>query len=482
MGKQDSSYGLLLKIREGGNFSLWEVVLLTWQLTYPVVVSQVAFILMRLIDSKMIGSLGANGSASIGLVESTMWLFGGIGANFSAGFCVLVSHLLGANRKEDAHKVLKQSFVVMGLLSLMLCVLGVCISSFLPMWLGADRELYGDSSAYFRIFSLTIPVMYINALCVGMLKSSGEVKIPSVLSVLMCFLNVVFNFLMIYPSRSVSILGCSIHVFGMGWGVKGAAWGTTLASVVVTLLMFYFLYFKSKDLCISGEKGSFLPTWKVFKEATRIGLPMCLQHFMICPVQILIMSIVAPMGACSIAAHSFSITIESICYMPGFGVREAATTLVGQSIGASRIDLMKKFAYTSLALGISIMTLMGGVMYLFAPELIAFLTPVEEIRLLGVEILRIEAFAEPFFGASIVSFGVYVGLGSAIIPTIMQLFSNWGVRLSLSYLFGSFWGLKGVWIAMCLELIFRGILFLIPFFGKGWKRVIGKRDVKKISL
>ena len=178
--------------------------------------------------------------------------------------------------------------------------------------------------------------------------------------------------------------------------------------------------------------------------------------------------IVAPLGTVAIAANSFAITAESLCYMPGYGISNAATTLVGQSIGARRRDLTWRFAHISVLMGMAVMALMGVVMYAGAPLIMGIMTPDAEVMALGARILRIEAFAEPMYAASIVAYGVFVGAGDTLIPSIMNLGSIWAVRLSLAAFLAPEYGLEGVWIAMCVELCFRGIIFLIRLYRKKW--------------
>ena len=180
----------------------------------------------------------------------------------------------------------------------------------------------------------------------------------------------------------------------------------------------------------------------------------------------------APLGTIAIAAHSLAITVESLCYMPGFGIAEAATTLVGQGIGAGQRLLTRSFAYMSVGLGIAVMTLMGVLMWVFAPELMGIMSPVESIVSLGADVLRIEAWAEPMFAAAIVCNGVFLGAGDTLKPAIMSLGSMWLVRLTLAAALASRFGLKGVWTAMAVELTFRGLLFLIRLFRGSWQKTL----------
>ena len=195
-----------------------------------------------------------------------------------------------------------------------------------------------------------------------------------------------------------------------------------------------------------------------------------MEHVVICGAQIMTTTIVAPLGVFAIAANSFAVTAESLCYMPGYGIAEAATTLVGQSIGAARWKLTRRFARMTVVMGMAVMGVMGILMYLFAPQIIGLMTPVGEIRQLGVMALRIEAFAEPMFAASIVAYGVFVGAADTVVPCLMNFFSIWAVRLSLAALLAPSMGLRGVWIAMCVELCFRGAIFLVRLLRERWMK------------
>ena len=441
---------------------------LTVQLSIPSILAQLSSILMQFIDASMVGSLGAEASASIGLVSTTTWLFMGLCSAAATGFSVQVAHLLGAKDPESARSVLRQALSTVITFSLILTAIGCAISGPLPGWLGGGESILGDASGYFLIFILSLPAMQLNVLGSGMLRSSGNMKIPSILNIMMCFLDVIFNFFLIFPTRDISIFGMYIRAPGAGMGVEGAALGTALAMAVTASMMLYYLCFRSQELDIAHHKGSFRLTSKCLKNAVGIGIPMGLERVIMCGAQIMSTVIVAPLGTVAIAANSFAITAESLCYMPGYGIADAATTLVGQSIGARRKELTWRFARITVFMGMAVMAVMGVVMYIAAPAIIGIMTPVPEVTELGASVLRIEAFAEPMYAAAIVCYGIFVGAGSTLVPCIMNLGSIWAVRLSIAAVLAPAHGLKGVWIAMCIELCFRGTIFLIRLFRKKW--------------
>ena len=466
--RRETSTGLLALIREGRPMTLGQQIHLTVMLSVPAVVAQLSSIVMQYIDAAMVGSLGAEEAAAIGLVSTTTWLFWGLCIASSTGFSVQVAHRIGAGDMQGARNVLRQAVTSTTLFSFALAAIGVAISGVLPEWLGGDVSIHHDASLYFLIFSLFLPALQLNFLAGGMLRCSGNMRIPSLLGVVMCVLDVIFNFFLIFPTRHAVVAGIDIFIPGAGLGVEGAALGTVAAETVVATIQMWYLCTHSPELKLTKEKGSFRPQVNILKKALRIGLPMGLEHVVICGAQIMTTVIVAPLGVFAIAANSFAITAESLCYMPGYGISDAATTLVGQSVGAKRRRLTRSFAFITVFMGMIIMGLMGLLMYIFAPQIIGLMTPVEEIRSLGIMALRIEAFAEPMFAASIVAYGVFVGAANTLVPCLMNFFSIWAIRLSLAALLAPTMGLKGVWIAMCIELCFRGIIFLIRLFKRSW--------------
>ena len=436
---------LLSKVRDGGMMTGRDKLSLVLWLSLPAILGQLSTIIMQYIDTMMVGQLGANATASIGLVSTTCWLFGGLSASIGAGFSVLVAHHIGAKENDEARNVLRQAIMVCMSLGLLISLFCVSIHSWWPRFLGGTPEVAALSSKYFLVWSLTVPVMQLLFLSNGMLRSSGNMKTPMALGVLMCVLDVVFNLLLI-PI----------------WGVVGAALATTIAAVVTTICSFSYLITKSPELRLKGEPFSnFKFQIPIIRRSLKIGLPMAVEHVVFCAAQIVSTMIVAPLGAVAIAANTIGIVVESLCYMPGYGIGDAATTLIGQSYGAKRGDLIRSFSRLTVGLGMGVMTLLGVVMFLAAPLLMSMMTPDLMVQAQGIMALRIEAFAEPMYAASIVVYGVFMGLGDTLVPCIMNLGTIWLVRIPLAYVLAQTMGLKGVWLAMAIELTVRGLIFLV---------------------
>ena len=460
MKKVKNSEVLLSYIREGRTMTQREKLWLIVQLSVPSILAQISATVMFFIDASMVGHLGAKASAAIGLVESTGWLLGGLASAANMGFSVQVAHFIGANDFEAARRVLRQSLVCCLLWALMISLISVAIAPSLPYWLGGSAEIAHDASLYFAIFGLCGIFFQMEGLAGSMLKCSGNMKIPSLLNIGMCVMDVCFNYLFIYI---------------LDMGVVGAAIGTGLAMLVTAALMMWFLLVRSKMLSLVGRTGTFKPKSDTVRTAFKIGAPMGLQHMLMGGAYMVSTIIVAPLGTIAIAAHSLAITVESLCYMPGYGIAEAATTLVGQGIGAGQRQLTRSFAHMSVGLGIAVMTVMGLLMWVFAPELMGLMSPVEEVIAQGTQVLRIEAWAEPMFAAAIVSNGIFIGAGDTLRPAFMSLSTMWLVRLTMAAYMAPRYGLKGVWTAMAVELTFRGTIFLVRLFGGNWQNALLKK-------
>lgn len=442
-------------IRLGRDMARREKLNLIVGLSIPSMLAQISTVMMFFIDASMVGHLGAEASASIGLIESTTWLIGSLLSAAATGFSVQVAHFIGANDFVKARQVFRHALICGLLFSVCLALIGVAIHLPLPYWLGGGSDIADNSSRYFLIYALALPFIFLYHTSEMMLKSAGNMHTPSVMAILVCICDVVFNYLFIY-------------IFKMG--VVGAAYGTALAYICISLPNLWLAACQNKILNLRQDAARFHWVKEYVRNACKISIPIAIQNILMSGAQIVSTMIVAPLGNIAIAAHSFAITAESLCYMPGYGIGDAATTLVGQTHGANRMDLCKNFAYMTVGLGMAVMALMGVVMYVFAPEMIGLLSPVESIQELGTTCLRIEAFAEPFFAASIVTYSVCVGAGDTFKPAVINLSTMWFVRLTLAYGLSKGYGLEGVWIAMAVELTFRGILFLVRLFRGSWTK------------
>ena len=448
---------LLGKLRTGQPMSTREQLKITFILAIPAILAQLSMCLMSYIDAAMVGRLGSAQAASIGLVSSCTWILGSFCYANSSGFSVQIAHRCGAGDLAGARKIFFQGLKDTLAASLLLVIAGVAISSPLPVWLGGSEEINADAFSYFLLYSLFLPTFQLAIYCEASLIASGNLKITSIMNVMMCVLDAGFNYL---------------FIFVLDLGVKGAAIGTGLATTCVGIFLLVYATRFSRELKLSKAKTEEMPvsyeSKAVLKNALGISWPLWIQNLAVRGAYIAATIIIAPLGTIAIAANAFAIIAEGFCYLPGFGMQDAATTLVGQSLGAGRKTLAKRFAFITIASGASMMFALAVLMWIFAPQIMAMLSNDPEVVALGAKCLRIEAWAELFFGIGIVANGCCVGAGDTLMPSAINLISMWVVRIGLALLLIPRYGLEGYWYAMAIELSVKGIIFALRISGDKW--------------
>ena len=454
---------LSARMRQGETIPLRDTAGVVLMLSIPSILEQIVVTAMEYIDAAMVGHIGAEATAAIGIVSSSTWLLHGILVGLYNAFSIQIAQYLGADRQQDARGVLRQAMLFNLAAGLAAAAFGIGISGHLPGWLGADVSLQANASTYFAIWSAALPFTMAMGMYTSMLRASGDALTPGLISVLVCVLDVVFNFFLINPTRTL----WGITVWGAGLGVPGAALGTALATVVGGLLALCILLFREGPLCIR-KPGSWKITRACIRNLGKVGVPLAAERAALSSAQVLQVRIVSQLGTVAIAANSLGVSAEGLCYMAGYGIQGAAIALIGQAVGAHRKDMAKRFAWLCTLMGMGIMTLTGAGLFAFAPALMSIFTADAAVIALGARVLRIEAFAEPMFGASIVASGAMQGAGDSTACFVLNLVSMWGIRLTLAFLLAPRLGLIGVWGAMCFELCVRGLLFLIRLARGKW--------------
>ena len=428
---------------------------LTLLLAWPSILAQLAMCLMSYIDAAMVGRLGSAQAAAIGLVSSTTWIFGSFCYATASGFSVQIAHRCGAKDFGGARRAFRHGIVVALAVSALLALLAAAIHRALPHWLGGTPEILADASAYFLIYAIFLPLFQLAIFCEASLIASGNAKVPGILSIAMCGLDVVFNYLLI---------------FVLGLGVKGAALGTGLATACAGAFLLWYAARRSSELRQEREIRDEADRKLIQRQAFGISWPLWIQNLISRGAYIAATVLVAPLGTIAIAANSFAIIAEGFCYLPGYGLEDSATTLVGQSLGAKRPDMAKRFAWITIGTGASMMTFLAVLMWIFAPQVMGLLSQDPAVISLGARCLRIEAWAEFFYAISIVAYGCCVGAGDTMVPSAINLLSMWVIRLGLALVLIPRYGLEGYWFAMATELSIKGVLFAVRIARGRWMR------------
>lgn len=432
-------------------------------LAWPSIIEQLLLTLVNYIDTVMVGSLGVNATAAVSLNTSLVWLAEGIILGISTGFSVVVAKSVGERNQQKVKEIMRQSVIASFILGLSMTVITeVVIVPYYAVIMGAEKEIISDSKAYLVIISFGLLFQTLLAVCGGVVRGMGNTKTPMIYNSMLNIINVVLNFILIYPTTERKILNFEITTYGLNLGIRGAAFATLIANAISGILMLS-LYFRSNGIYIIRVSDKYRINKLIMTETVCIGLPVVFERVSINVGQLIGTSLVARMGKVSLAAHQLAQTAESLCYLPANGFGVASTVLVAQSLGANRQNLARAYYKRCLHYNIFIMVIMATLMFLFAPQLMGIFLKDNEVIRIGTQLLRIEAFVEPCLAINYVFTGMMKARGETIKTFHIALVGMWMVRVPASLVFVCVCHLDiiWIWIAMGSDWIIRTIICFI---------------------
>ena len=442
------------------------IVMLAW----PVFIEQILVSLVSYVDTAMVGSMGANATAAVSISNSPNMLVNGTIMAIGVGFTAMISRSIGAEDLQRAKDLMRQALLVVVALGLPLMCLLLLLAEKIPLWMGAQAEILPDAAVYNRIIAASLIFRTMSMIITSIMRGYGDTKTPMFVNIGVNIVNVIGNFLLIYPTRTMSLFGMEFTMIGAGWGVAGAAAATSGSATIGALIMLAVLFLKKGPMQLS-IKGQYMPDWAILKTVFRISLPAAFERIAMSSAGIITTSTVATLGTVAVAANSLYLTAESMCFMPGFAFSTAATTLVGQSLGAKRPDLAEKYVKITAKIASVVMLFM---LYVFAGPILRMFTPDLAVIALGTICLQYDAFIQvPQMLAQVLA-GALRGAGDTKWTFIIITVSMWGVRI-LGTVIGIRvlnFGLEAACLAMCADQCVRCILFFLRYRTGKWKEVI----------
>ncbi len=442
------------------------IILLAW----PILIEQILTSLVQAVDTAMVGSMGAIATASISISQSPNMLINGVIMALGVGFTSMIARSVGANDMNRARLLVRQAILTVFSLGIPLTILCFSLARKIPIWMGGAPEILDSAETYNRIIALSLCFRCLTMVLTSIYRGYGDSKTPMKVNVMVNLLNVVGNFLMIFPTRELTVLGFRFTMFGFGWGVAGAAVSTSLSSTLGAMILLIRCFTVKSEMRISVRDG-FAPNWKELKTVVRLGLPAMLQRFAMSSASIIVTSTVASLGTVAVAAQSLAGTAESLSFMPGFAFGTAITTLFGQSLGAGRPDMAHDFLIRTIKIGTVVMAFMTCVLFFGSEVIMGIFTPDAEVIRHGSVLLKILAIIQiPQMIAFCIS-GALQGAGDTKTPLYVALISMWGVRILGVLLFVRVLhlGLYSVCVAMCTDNVVRCLLFILQYKRGKWK-------------
>ncbi|SHH47454.1 putative efflux protein, MATE family [Clostridium collagenovorans DSM 3089] len=450
----------------------------TFKLALPAIMEMVMQTLLGFADMAMVGRLGAIAISAVGLSQTPTDTALGIFAAISVGATALVARAIGAKKREEAGEVAKQALIVSVGLAVFFTVFALMLATPIIKLMGAEADVIADGVSYFKITNMALPFMIVTIIMSGVLRGIGDTKTPMYINGAANILNIIGNFLLIFPSRTISLNipfisdDISLFIPGAGLGVSGAAISTSISRVIAGFTILYFILNSKSQLKVNLKKKLRL-NLDIIRRMFKVGIPAAIEQFLMRFGMLLFARIIADLGTVTYAAHRVASTAESLSYNAGFGFALAATSLVGQYLGAKDEKMAERSGFMAVGMGTIFMSIMGLILFFF-PELILRVFTDDPVVIEQATVcLKIVAISQPFLAASMGFSGALRGSGDTTFVLVAAVLGIWGVRLTLTYLFVSVlgWGLFGAWLVMGIDVGFRAILLFIRFKSGKWKKI-----------
>ena len=439
-------------------------------LAWPTMLEQAMQTAVQYIDTAMVGSLGTYATAAVGSTATVSWLIGSSTAALGVGFLSYIARSHGAGNRDDACRASAQAVLTTLVVGVLFTALCLVLSPHVPVWMQVDPAIRTLSAQYF--FILYAPMLPRTASTIfGMvLRAAGDTKTPMKIGVGMNLINVVLNFLLIYPTRE--ILG--IPVWGADLGVIGAALASAIAFTAGGIAITVVLW---RHPTISPRGRKIRPDMEILRPCMKVALPNMLQRFGTSLGYVAFASMVNSLGEVATAAHTIANTVESAFYIPGYGMQTAAATLAGNAYGANDSRKMKELSSMFLPIEVFLMVISGGALFLMAPALMRIFSDSPEVIALGSTVLRMVAVTEPFYGVSIIVEGMMQGVGRTKLPFVYNISGMWGVRIVGTYICTQIlgFGLVSAWGCMIGHNLLLFVLFLYTYLSGKWNPLQDKK-------
>ena len=442
-------------------------------LAWPTMLEQLMQTAVQYIDTAMVGSLGTRATAAVGATSTVNWLIGSTVSAIGVGFLALISQAMGAGDRERARRASAQAVMMTAATGMLLTGMTMGLSGAIPVWMQVDPAIRDLTSSYFRILYSSM-LFRASSMILGMvLRSAGDTRTPLRVGIWVNLINVVLNFVMIYPSREWTVFGQGIRLWGLGWGVEGAAAASAIAYAYGGIAILRALYLH-KDISPRGKR--FRPDREILKSCFRVALPNMAQRFGTSLGYVVFAAMINSLGEISTAAHTIANTVESAFYIPGWGMQTAAATLAGNAFGAGDGKKLKELGKTMVPLEVALMVVSGGLLFLFAEPLVCLFSREQQVIRLGTAVLKMVAVSEPFYGVPIVVEGMMQGTGQTVTPLKYNLVTMWGVRIAGTFVCTRMLGLglRAAWACMIGHNL--ALFFLFGFLYRSGRWNILRED------
>ena len=430
-----------------------------WYLALPMILETGVQNVSQVLDTYWVGQLGSAALAAVTVSIAIRWVLNSLANGLGIGGMAVVARRIGEREREAAAHALWQTILLSISISLVLAVVGFILAHPLLLFLGADAEVLPLALAYLRVTLSGLFALILVFVINSMLRGAGEARLAMTV---------------LFLSTAVTVVLEPAIVFGWGplpaLGVAGSAWAIVLgfgAGLVLQLVI--LLRGRAR---ISINLHDLRPDFPLMGRIVRIALPSTTQMVLRSSSRLVIVGLVGMYGTFAMAGYGVANRMLLIILIPGFGLANAASTLVGQNLGAHRPQRAARSAWLISAYAAGYMAVSAIFLFIFARPLVGLFDPTPQVVDMGAECIRIVVPTLVFSALGIVLGRGFDGAGDTVPAMVVNLFTLWGIEVTLSYGFAKWVGLgiTGIWWGRAMANIANGLLCAVWFRLGRWKR------------
>lgn len=429
-------------------------------MVWPATIENVLQMLVGIVATGMVGKISAEAVAAVGLSTRITQIIWGIFSAIGTGATVLIARSFGANDRQAAKRTAEQAMLLaIGLVSVMTLVIWTRARFWLVLLFNPEGELLQNAYVFLRLAVWGMPFMGVMQVVGAIMRGAGNTKTPMQIAFIVNVINVIANYVLIYG------------IFGSpALGMQGAAIAMIISQLVGAILALYAITRPLASVQLNLRQRIATDTREMGR-ILGVGIPAAFEHLFWQVATIIMMGLIVTFGTNALAAHQLGLNAESLSYMPSAGFGIAATAFVGQSLGAGRLDLARRYVKEINKWGIALTVITGGMLLVIPAQIMSLLTNDAEVIHLGSIYLRLMGSVQiPQLISGILN-GAMRGGGDTKAPMYIGGIGLWGIRIPFSFIFSQYFnlGIIGVWLAMTLDLSVRFVLTFLRYRSGKWK-------------
>jgi MATE family multidrug resistance protein len=434
----------------------------TLSLAYPVMIGQLGFMMMGVMDSIMVGRIGATPLAAASLGNSLTLLIFIIGLGVSFAVTPLVAIAVGAKKYHECGIYFRQSLIVNLSLSIILFAVTYLCANLIG-YFDQPPAVVVQATSYTKILGLSVIPTLVFHTYKQFIEGLSIMRPAMIVTLIANLINFIGNWIFIYGNLGFP-----------AYGLNGAGWATfSSRTFMALLLMFYVMkadYFKQFDISFHFKNIN-IP---VIKKILSLGLPSGFQYFFEVGAFSFAVIMVGWLGTKPLAAHQIAINLASISFMIVLGISAAGGIRVGNAVGQKNIPETRKAGFTSLLLSAAVMTASGITFVILRRFLPSLYINDKTVISIASSLLIIAALFQISDGLQAVGIGILRGLTDVKIPTLITFTAYWIIGLPIAYFLGFTLhiGVQGVWIGLLTGLTASAVMLTLRFNNRSKNKIV----------